>query len=424
MGVNFDNLTGVFGANGEKGQPPVRPLRTARRLPAALIALGLAATLGLSACSGDPAPTPATGTQAPAGGSGVAAEALPAKLTTKPAAGTKDVAPGDPVQVTVADGALETVTLTNPEGKPVAGQLAADKRSWSATEPLGYGKTYTWTGTATGSDGKPVQLSGQFTTATAKRQISGSLNVGDDQTYGIAMPIALTFSSKVTDRAAVEKALSVQTTPKTEGSWAWLSDTQVHWRPKEYYQPGTKVAVTAKIYGVKIGDGTYGRQDVAASFTIGRSQIVKGDTTTHRMQVIRDGQQIADYPVSYGLDSDPGRVTHSGIHVVMSKAATYSMSNPRYGYTDVNVPWAVRISNNGEFIHGLAASVWAQGKKNISHGCLNLSPARAKEYYDGVLTGDPVEITGSTQQLSAKDGDYSDWTYSWADWTKLSALSA
>ncbi|TVT22713.1 L,D-transpeptidase [Amycolatopsis acidiphila] len=419
---------GVFGANGEKGHPPVKPLRTARRLPAALVALGLAVTLGLSACSSDPAPAPDSGTQAPAGGSGAAAEALSAKLTTQPAAGAKDVAPGDPVGVKVADGTLQTITLTNPDGKAVAGELAADKHSWSATEPLGFGKSYTWSGTATGADGKPVQLSGQFTTATAKRQVSGSLNVGDNQTYGIAMPIALTFSGKVADKVAAEKALTVQTNPKTEGSWAWLPDVDghsvAHWRPKEYYQPGTKVVVTAKIYGVKIGDGVYGKQDVSASFTIGRSQIVKGDTRTHRMQVIRDGQQIADYPVSYGLDSDPGRVTHSGTHVVMTKYPTYSMSNPRYGYTDVNVPWAVRISNNGEFIHGLAASVWAQGKKNISHGCLNLSPARAKEYYDSVLMGDPVEITGSSQQLSAKDGDYSDWTYSWSDWTKLSALSA
>jgi lipoprotein-anchoring transpeptidase ErfK/SrfK len=347
----------------------------------------------------------------------------PAKLTAQPAAGAKDVAPGDPVKVTVVDGEIQTVALTKPDGKPVAGQVAADKHSWTSTEPLGYGKTYTWSGSATGTDGKPVPLSGSFSTVTPKRQISGSLNVGDGQTYGIAMPIALTFTSKVTDKAAAERALSVETTPKTEGSWAWLSDTQVHWRPKDYFQPGTQVKVAANIYGVKIGDGTYGKQDVSASFTIGRSQIVKADTRTHHLQVIRDGQQIADYPVSYGLDSDPGRVTHSGIHVVMDKHPVYSMSNPRYGYTDVNVPWAVRISNNGEFIHGLAASVWAQGKKNISHGCLNLSPARAKEYYDGVLMGDPVEIVGSTQQLSSKDGDYADWTYSWGDWTKMSALN-
>ncbi|WP_312868108.1 L,D-transpeptidase [Amycolatopsis pithecellobii] len=395
----------------------MRLLRT-RRLPAALIAFGVSATLALSACTGNPTPTPVNGTPSPAGSGSTEAKAA---LSFQPAAGATNVAPGDPVTVSVTDGALQAVTLTNPDGKQVAGQLAADKHSWAPTESLGYGKTYTWSGTAVGSDGRPVPLAGQFSTVTPKRQISGSLNVGDDQTYGIAMPIALTFSSKVTDKAAVQKALSVETTPKTEGAWAWLSDTQVHWRPKDYFQPGTKVTVAAKIYGVKLADGTYGKQDVTSSFTIGRSQIVRGDTRTHHMQVIRDGQQIADYPVSYGLDSDPGRVTHSGIHVVMDKHPVYSMSNPRYGYTDVNVPWAVRISNNGEFIHGLAASVWAQGKKNISHGCLNLSPARAKEYYDGVLMGDPVEITGSTQQLSPQDGDYSDWTYSWQDWTKLSA---
>ncbi|NKQ55388.1 L,D-transpeptidase [Amycolatopsis sp. K13G38] len=386
--------------------------------------LGVAAALGLSACTSSPDTSTAAAGPTPAAGDSAGQATAPASFTVQPAVGTKDFAPGEPVRVTVASGEIQSIALTNADGKQVAGELSADKHTWSATEPLGYGKTYTWTGSATGTDGKPVPLSGSFSTVTPKRQVSGSLNVGDGQTYGIAMPIALTFTSKVTDKAAAERALSVETTPKTEGSWAWLSDTEVHWRPKEYFQPNTKVTVTAAIYGVKMGDGTYGRQDVDASFTIGRSQIVKGDTTTHRMQVIRDGQQIADYPVSYGLDSDPGRVTHSGIHVVMSKHATYSMSNPRYGYTDVNVPWAVRISNNGEFIHGLAASVWAQGKKNISHGCLNLSPANAKIYYDSVLPGDPVEITGSTQQLSAKDGDYADWTYSWADWTRMSALNS
>jgi lipoprotein-anchoring transpeptidase ErfK/SrfK len=390
-------------------------------VPAVLIGLGLATALGLSACTGGSSTPPAVVAHPAAGGSDAAA-ALPAKLAVQPAAGATDVAPNDPVQVTVTDGEIQTVSLTNPDGKQVTGQISSDKHSWSTTEPLGYGKTYTWSGTATGADGKPAPLSGSFSTLTPRLQISGSLNVGDGQTYGIAMPIALTFSGEVTDKAAVERALSVETTPKTEGSWAWLSDTQAHWRPEEYYQPGTNVNVTAKIYGVKMADRTYGMQDVTASFTIGRSQIVRGDTRTHRMQVIRDGQQIADYPVSYGLDSDPGRVTHSGTHVVMEKYTVESMSNPRYGYTDVNVPWAVRISNNGEFIHGLAASVWAQGNKNISHGCLNLSPANAKQYYDGVLMGDPVEITGSTQQLSTSDGDYADWTYSWTDWTKLSAL--
>ncbi|WIY04043.1 Ig-like domain-containing protein [Amycolatopsis mongoliensis] len=398
-------------------------VRTSTRRRGAAVALGLVAVLTLGACSSEPTVS-ASGTSGGGPTQAPAPTAQPAKLTVTPAGGAQDVPPGEPVEVKVDSGTIVSVTLTNPDGKQVQGQASADKKSWNTTEQLGYGKTYTWSGQAQGADGKNVPISGAFTTVKPKRQMSASLNVGDGQTYGIAMPIALSFPSRVTDKASVEKALSVETTPKTEGSWGWTDgDTSVHWRPKEYYKPGTTVKVNAKIYGVKIGEGTYGKQDVSASFTIGRSQIVKGNTQQHTMQVIRDGQQIADYPVSYGLDSDPGRVTHSGVHVVMGKQATYAMSNPKYHYENVVVPWAVRISNNGEFIHGLAASVWAQGKKNISHGCLNLSPARAKEYYDGVLTGDPVEITGSTQTLSAKDGDYSDWTYDWASWQKLSALA-
>ena len=173
----------------------------------------------------------------------------------------------------MTDGKIDNVSLAKPDGGTVAGQLSSDKASWSTSEPLGYGKTYTWHGTATGTDNKPVEVSGSFTTATPKRQISGSLNVGDGQTYGIAMPIAITFSSKVTDKAAVERRLSVETTPKTEGSWAWLSDTSAHWRPKDYYQPNTQVKVTANIYGVNMGNGVFGKSDVTAGFTIRRSQI-------------------------------------------------------------------------------------------------------------------------------------------------------
>lgn len=402
-----------------------RNITTRRWLPAAVLGLTVALTLG--ACSSGPAAapggTPATGSQQAGGGQPAAA--LPAKVTVSPAGGAQDVSPGDPVKISVADGTLGAVTLTNADGKQVSGAVAADKHTWATSEPLGYGKSYTWSGSAVGTDGKAVPIAGSFTTVKPKRQVSGKLNVGDGQTYGIAMPIALTFTSPVADKAAVEKALTVTTTPKTEGSWAWLeNDTSVHWRPKAYYAANTKVKVDAKLYGVKLAEGTYGKQDVSADFTIGRSQIVRGDTQTHRMLVFADGKQIADYPASYGLDSVDWRNTHNGIHVVMEKDPTYLMSNPRGGYENVFVRWAVRVSNNGEFIHALPASVWAQGKKNVSHGCVNLSTDNAKAYFDFAQIGDPVEITGSGTTLGAADGDYHDWTYSWADWTKMSALNA
>ncbi|KAA2264966.1 L,D-transpeptidase [Solihabitans fulvus] len=345
----------------------------------------------------------------------------PAKVATEPANGTDGVSPAGPFRVTVTDGTLTVVTLTNPDGKQIDGQLAADKLSWTAAGALGYDKTYTWAGTAIGKDSKEVPVAGSFHTLAPARKIGAEINVADNATYGIAMPISLTFSSPVKDKVAVQKALTVQTSVPTPGAWAWLSDTVAHWRPQNYWTPGTKVTVTAKIYGVPFGNGAYGLDDLAANFAIGRSEIVRGNTQTHRLVVIKDGQQIFDFPASYGLDSDPGRVTHSGTHVVMEKAEIVSMSNLQYGYKDVKVPWGVRIDNFGEYIHGYEGSRAQQGNTNVSHGCANLAPENAKLFYDQTLMGDPVEITGTNIPFTLQDGDYSDWTLDWAAWTAKSA---
>jgi lipoprotein-anchoring transpeptidase ErfK/SrfK len=393
-----------------------------RRLPMALLTAGIVAVLGLTACTSDGDGSGATNgkgaTDSPAG---QAAPKPPAKITLDPVSGTVDVSPTTPIKVSVEDGTIETLTLTNPDGKQVVGQLSPDARTWTVGEPLGYSKTYTWTGTAKGTDGKSAPISGSFTTVTPARQVDASLNVGDGKTYGVGMPISVTFDRDVTDKANVQKMLTVTTSVPTEGAWAWLSDRIVHWRPKAYWQPGTQVSLVAKLYGTSLGDGKYGAEDRTANFTIGRSQIVQANTQTHRLVVIRDGAQVADFAASYGLESDPGRVTNSGTHIVMSKHESYSMSNPKYNYTDVVVPWAVRISNNGEFIHGYAPSIPDQGKRNVSHGCANLSPANAKVYFDSAMVGDPVEIIGSTEQLGPEDNDYYDWAVPWDQWLAKSA---
>ncbi len=397
--------------------------KRSRRLPMALLTAGIVAMLGLTACTsgGDGGGTAKGGKGSTDSPTVQAAPKPSAKITLDPASGAGDVSPAQPAKVTVADGTIQQLTLTNPAGKQVAGALSPDGTSWTITEPLGYSKTYTWSGTAKGADGKTAPISGSFTTVTPAKTVDASLNVGDGKTYGVAMPIAITFTKDVTDKASVQKALTITTSVPVEGSWAWLSDRQVHYRPKDYWPPNTQVSLTAKLYGTSLGDGKYGAEDRTANFTIGRSQVVRGNTQTHRLQVFVNGQMTADFPASYGLDSDPGRVTNSGTHVVMGKSETYSMSNPKYHYENVVVPWAVRISNNGEFIHGYAPSIPNQGKKNVSHGCANLSPANAKMYYDSAMTGDPVEITGSTNQLGPEDGDYYDWAIPWDQWLAKSA---
>lgn len=390
----------TFGVNRELG------IARRRWLPTVVLGIAVVAALGASSCSSGSAGAEKPKPPPPAA----------AKIVSNPAAGAQNVSPVQPVELNVPNGKITDVALTNPEGKRVQGELAQDKQSWKVTEPLGYAKTYTWSGTAVSDEGRRTPIDGAFTTVQPAQTISAQLNTGDGQTYGIAMPIKVTFDSPVTDKAAVEKAIKVRTSNNTEGAWAWLDDQSAHWRPKEYWAPGTQVDVDARLYGVHFGDGAYGAEDMSSHFSIGRAQIVKANTQTHHMTVLRDGKEIANYPASFGLESDPGRETKGGIHVVMSKHSTYSMTNERYNYRDVVVPWAVRISNNGEFIHGYAGSIYAQGNSNVSHGCVNLAPDNAQAYYDGVLVGDPVEVEGSSQPLSAADGDYYDWTLSWDEW--------
>ncbi|MFE3754894.1 Ig-like domain-containing protein [Nocardia tengchongensis] len=359
-------------------------------------------------------------------GGGTAKPAEPvASVKLEPAAGTEHVNPTVPVSVTVTNGRIDQLALTNANGKQVTGTFDAARSKFTVNEPLGYGVTYTWSGTAIGTDNKPVAIDGKFSTVSPKNTAPATVNIGDGQEVGIAASIMLQFKGHIENKAAVEKALTVTATPATEGSWAWLQDdnggSRVHWRPREYWQPGTTVHLGAKLYGLDMGGGLFGDSDLTSDFRIGRSQIVKAAAPTHRVQVVRDGAILFDFACSYGEGNEDRNVTRSGIHVVTEKYEDFMMSNPPF-YTNVRERWAVRISNNGEFIHANPQSASAQGNSNVTNGCINLSTADAQAYFPTALYGDPVEVTGTRIQLSAADGDIYDWTMDWETWKGLSAL--
>jgi lipoprotein-anchoring transpeptidase ErfK/SrfK len=376
----------------------------------------LAALVALTACSSE-TPGSATGP----GGAPVA-DPPQAKITAIPAIDAKDVSVLDPVKITVADGTLTEVAVVNADGKELAGELAPDKLSWTSTEVLGYGKTYTYNAKATGPDNKTAELKGSFTTLTPAATVRATINPIDDATVGVGMPISLKFDSPPQDRAAVQKALTVTTSAgEVEGSWAWISDAQVDYRPKEYWPANIKVSVSAKLYGLAYGGGAYGRSDLTTEFSIGRNQVTKIHTPDHQMVVYRDGKQVASYPASNGKDADPNLNTPNGTLIIMTKEEVGDFSNPRYGYTNVKKKWALRISNHGEYIHENEENRANIGKANTSHGCVNLFDADAKAYFDSALIGDPVEITGSQASMPTTS-DVNDWLFSWEQWKNMSAL--
>ena len=419
--------------------------RPIRRVAIALLAVGVLATS--AACSGssaglgvaqssDGGVSAAAATGEPTGSeSSVGTSEAPtpvAVVTESPAFGDDEISPIEPVTITVAKGSIADLSVTNPEGAAVNGTLSADKSSWTLGEPLGYGRTYTVTGTAVGTDGRSVPIDGSYTTVTPVDEITTSISPGDGTVVGVAAPVIVHLGYEPVDRALIESSMKITTTPAVEGSWAWIQHDgdewpSLDWRPKSYWPAGTVVHVESNIYGLDFGGGYYGGDNVTSDFTIGRNQVVLADANAHNIVVQQDGVTVATYDASYGSGDDigdPNRVTRSGIHVVSDKQETTKMSNPAYGYTDITEHWAVRISNNGEFIHQNQDTVGDQGVDNVSHGCINLSAESAEAYFKSAIYGDPVEVTGTSVPLSAADGDVYDWAYTWEEWQAKSALGA
>jgi lipoprotein-anchoring transpeptidase ErfK/SrfK len=395
------------------------PLLNRRRALSAL-ALGIAAPGVLAACAD------ATDKIEEA----AAGPPPPPSLSFTPAQSALDVPPTAPVRLEVRDGWLQRVALTNADGRVVAGHLNRDRTEFTTAEPLGYGAQYVWSGSAVGQDGKALPVAGSFTTVAPSIEVTGQFQLADGQTVGVAAPIILQFDASIAeaDRAQVEQALKVTTTPEVEGSWAWLPDevggSRVHWRTREYFPAGTVVHVDADLYGVPFGENAYGATDSTLDFTVGRYQLVRAEASSHQIEVLTDAGVIMTFPCSYGEGDLDRNVTRSGIHVVTEKYEDFYMTNPAAGYANVRERFAVRISNNGEFIHANPASSGAQGNSNVTNGCINLSTEDAEEYFNTAIYGDPVEVTGTRIQLSYADGDIWDWAVSWDEWKSMSAVTS
>lgn len=61
-------------------------------------------------------------------------------------------------------------------------------------------------------------------------------------------------------------------------------------------------------------------------------------------------------------------------------------------------------------MHAAPWSLSDQGKRNVSHGCINLSPDNAKWFYDQFGSGDPIVVKNSVGLYNQSDGA-DDWQW-------------
>lgn len=420
---------------GERG-------RRLRRQPASggrlgLLAAALTIGLALGACTsgggGSGGDAAATDAASSASASSSTTPAVPPVTLTPSVAADAKVPVDTVVSVSAKDGTVTDVTLTYKDPKKgevnVEGSLDPNGGKWTASSLLEPGTTYTLSMTGKNTAGTEAQAHSTFSTqALSKKQQIYPTIVATGATVGVAMPVIVRFDVPVKDKATFEKKMTVKSDPPQQGSWGWVSSSEAHWRPAQYWKPGTKVTVNVDINSVPAGNGTYGQLSTSGGFTVGDATIIKADLQSHQLTVNVKGADVKTIPITGGK---AGFETRSGTKVVMEKLPTVHMDANTVGiepgdpnYYDIpDVQFAMRETNSGEFLHAAPWSVGSQGKANVSHGCIGMSTDNAKWLFDLAKVGDPVVVTGTNRGLEAGNG-WTDWNVSFDQWKSGSALAS
>ncbi|MFG2818075.1 Ig-like domain-containing protein [Kitasatospora sp. NPDC048365] len=396
----------------------------ARRSAAAVLGLLL---VGCSAARPAPASADRVGPAAPT------PAVSRAQLAATPADGSQDVALAGAVRVTVAQGRLLSVRLADDRGAEVPGTIGPDGTAWAPTGRLALATAYTLDAVAEDASGlKAAQHTG-FTTLAPDRTFAAFFTPEDGSTVGVGMPVSLRFTRPITDRAAVERAITVTADPPVPVVGHWFGNRRLDFRPQRYWAAGTRVTLALRLKDVQGAPGFVGTQAKDVHFTVGRSQVSVADLDSRTLSVRQDGRLLRTLKISGGSPEHP---TYLGAMVVSEKYAVTRMNSQTVGMGDEydikDVPHAMRLTGSGTFVHG---NYWAPrevfGSANTSHGCIGLADVKggsadspAGWFFEHTLLGDVIEVRGPAGDRVPPDNGLNGWNLGWAQWVAGSALGA
>jgi lipoprotein-anchoring transpeptidase ErfK/SrfK len=341
--------------------------------------------------------------------------------------------PGKPLEVTAEDddGRITDVTATDATGRHVAGELSADGTRWHSTSPLAADAHYTVRVSTEDEDGAPGRRVVTFDTGKPRTKKRLDVTFGPKAgKYGVGQPVTAELSVPVQDRAqraVVERALKVESTPSVQGAWHWVDDKELHYRPKEYWPTDATIQVRSNLEGIKVSDRLWGGRAKPLRLTTGDRVIAVTDASSHSMTVYRNGKAINTIPVTTGK---AGFETRNGVKVVLGKEYFVRMRGTSIGIAegssesyDLPVYYATRVTWSGEYVHAAPWSVGSQGYANVSHGCTGMSTANAEWFFDTVREGDLVKVVNSYgDTMEAFGNGFGDWNLAWKKWRGGSAL--
>jgi hypothetical protein len=400
----------------------------------------LGGVLVLTACSGSD--DKSSGSDASQSSQSKADEAAAKKssealIKITPADGSDNASINNSATVTVSKGTLTAVTMTTADGTAVAGTISADKLSWKPSAQLERSTTYKVAATAKDSAGLAAHENASFTTVSPANSFIGNFTPEDGSTVGVGMPVSINFNKAITNKAAVQKGITVTSTSGQEVVCHWFNTQRMDCRPEDYWKENSTVTLKLALDGVEGASGVYGVQQKTVTFHIGRNQVSYVDAKSKQMKVEQDGKVVKTIPISAG---SPEHTTYNGQMVMSEKFVQTRMNGATVGFTDddgkgeydiKDVPHAIRLTSSGTFIHG---NYWGSpsvfGSVNTSHGCVGLQDVKgagdknmpAAWFYNNSIVGDVVVISNTGDKTVAPDNGLNGWNMDWAQWKAGSAV--
>jgi len=355
--------------------------------------------------------------------------ALASGLRIVPTSGATNVAADAAVVVVAGNGRIADVQVTSSSGAPVAGMLTSTGSQWQSYAPLDYGTTYRVAVAATGPNQARVELTSMFRTFMPLTSVTATAFPTDGSTVGVGQPIVFHFDQYISSaaaQAAIVSHLHVMMSQPVPGGWFWFSNDELHFRPEGYWPAHENVTVSWNLNGWDAGNGMWGDGQGIVRFSVGDAHVSFADLSTHLMTVTDNGRTIASFPISGGKPSDP---TMGGVHIVLDRSSVVRMNSATNG-VPVNSPDGydelvyldVHISDSGEYVHAAPWSVASQGRANVSHGCINLSPSDAEVFFAFSRVGDVVVVTGSPRPPAVGDHGVMDWDTTWNSFSPANAI--
>lgn len=253
--------------------------------------------------------------------------------------------------------------------------------------------------------------------AVPTKPVHVNLLEGDGSSWGIGFAVVARFDRSLGTSREFTKAVKVTVNGAPyPGAWFFQRSNDPAYkmegifRGQNYWPAHAKIHVDMPIQGLSAGPGLSFAENLTLDMATGPALIGTVDAASSKLTVDRDGVRTV-YPVALGAPNTP---TQSGTKVVMIKLQHERMVGS--GYDEV-VPWSMRITADGEYLHAASWNVPnIMAGRASSNGCTNMLPADAQKLWAQVEDGDVFQYPNAPGKPMPSWDGYGWWNVPWSLW--------